>query len=132
VGLHGQTKDGEVVKVNVPKDCMIIQIGEAMEILTGGLIKALPHAVLPLRHKGPGVSPVSRNTMALFIDPTHQDELCIPPERTESQLFQCDKTEGLLTPKLSGRWLRGDTYGTFYLRSLAAYKQPAKQPLEGS
>jgi hypothetical protein len=24
VGLHGQTKSGEVVKVNVPKDCMII------------------------------------------------------------------------------------------------------------
>ena len=87
VGLHGQTKTGEVVKVNVPKDCMIIQIGEAMEVLTGGVIKALPHAVVPLKHVGPGVSPVSRNTMALFIDPTHQDELTIPMERNEDQLF---------------------------------------------
>jgi isopenicillin N synthase-like dioxygenase len=58
-----------------------------MEVLTGGVIKALPHAVFPPRYTGPGVSPVSRNTMALFIDPTHQDELAIPPERTESQLF---------------------------------------------
>lgn len=126
VGLHGQTKTGEVVKVNVPKDCMIVQIGEAMEVLTGGVIKALPHAVVPLRHTGPGVSPVSRNTMALFIDPVHQDELTIPPERTEGELFMCDTTKGLLTPKLRGRWLKGDTYGSFYLRSIAAYKQPEK------
>ena len=32
MGLHAQTKDGEVVKVQVPKDCLIIQIGEAMEV----------------------------------------------------------------------------------------------------
>jgi isopenicillin N synthase-like dioxygenase len=67
VGLHGQTKSGEVVKVVVPKDCMILQIGEAMEVLTGGVIKALPHAVVPYK----GKSTISRNSMALFIDPTH-------------------------------------------------------------
>lgn len=122
VGLHGQTKDGEVVKVRVPKDCMIVQIGEAMEVLTGGVIKALPHAVVPHRRQ----SLVSRNTMALFIDPTPGDALSIPPERSEKELFACDSTKGLLTPKLQGRWCKGDTYGTFYLRSLSAYKQPAK------
>jgi len=57
--------------VSVPKDCLIIQIGEAMEVLTGGVIKALPHAVIPLRYRGPQSEIVSRNPMALFIDPTH-------------------------------------------------------------
>lgn len=101
VGLHAQTKDGEVVKVQVPKDCLIIQIGEAMEVLTGGVIKAIPHAVIPLRYRrgGPEVMIVSRNSMALFIDPTHQDILDIPAERSVADLFQCCDTT-LLTPKL--------------------------------
>ena len=64
--------------------------------------------------------------MALFIDPAHENALDIPSERSESQLFSCDNTMGLLTPKLEGRWLKGDTYGDFYLRSLAVYKQPGK------
>ena len=51
VGLHGQTKDGNVIKVCVPKDCMIIQIGEALEVKTGGFIKALPHAVIPYKSR---------------------------------------------------------------------------------
>lgn len=122
VGLHGQTKDGSVIKVCVPKDCMIIQIGEALEVKTGGLIKALPHAVIPYKRRDPLQNPISRNSMALFIDPDHENRLDIPAERSESQLFQCDTTIGLLTPKLKGRWFKGDTYGDFYLRSLAAYK----------
>lgn len=105
---------------------MIIQIGEAMEVKTGGFIKALPHAVIPYKKRVPGQPIISRNSMALFIDPPQGQCLDIPKERSESQLFQCDTTKGLLTPKLVGRWFKGDTYGDFYLRSLANYKQPGK------
>jgi isopenicillin N synthase-like dioxygenase len=58
-----------------------------MEVLTGGLIKALPHAVIPNRGQE---KIVSRNSMALFIDPAPQKSLEVPPERTEQELFQCD------------------------------------------
>lgn len=80
VGLHGQSRTGEVLKVNVPKDCLIIQIGEALEVKTGGFIKALPHTVVPYKNKSEGIS---RNTMALFIDPFHDNSLDIPQERSE-------------------------------------------------
>jgi hypothetical protein len=91
-------------------------------VKTGGFIKALPHAVIPYKPRDPSEKPISRNSMALFIDPDHENSLDIPVERSESQLFQSDTTIGLLTPKLKGRWFKGDTYGDFYLRSLAAYK----------
>ncbi len=59
---------------------MIIQIGEALEVKTGGFIKALPHAVIPYKKKEHSIS---RNTMALFIDPFHENSLDIPVERSE-------------------------------------------------
>lgn len=108
VGLHAQTKSGEVLKVVVPKDCLIIQIGEALEIKTGGFIKALPHTVIPFRARKDEdkkyAGKLSRNSMAVFIDPTHQNPLDLPRERSEKQLFECDTVQKLLTPKLQGRW----------------------------
>ena len=59
---------------------MIVQIGEALEVKTGGFIKALPHAVVPYKQKEKSLS---RNTMALFIDPSPQNTLDIPLERSE-------------------------------------------------
>ena len=94
-GLHAQTKSGEIVKLLVPKDCLIIQVGEAMEVLSGGLIKALPHSVIPARQKD-----ISRNAFAMFIDPVAQEVMAIPKERSEKELLETDNIFGLLTPKL--------------------------------
>jgi len=59
-----------------------------MEVKTGGFIKALPHCVVPYK-KGMNDSgeEISRNSMALFIDPVHEHSLDLPRERSESQLF---------------------------------------------
>jgi hypothetical protein len=58
-----------------------------MEVKTGGFIKALPHAVIPYNRRDPSEKLISRNSMALFIDPDHENLLDIPAERSESQLF---------------------------------------------
>ena len=58
-----------------------------MEVKTGGFIKALPHAVVPHKPTTEGELRVSRNSMALFIDPSPMNSLDIPLERNENQLF---------------------------------------------
>ncbi|KAI9703021.1 MAG: hypothetical protein M1820_006012 [Bogoriella megaspora] len=68
-GLYIHSREGDVVKVNIPKDCLAFQTGEALEIITKGKFKAVPHFV-----KGPKASAVSgsrvaRNTLAVFTQP---------------------------------------------------------------
>ena len=45
-GLHIWTKNGERIEVSVPRGCILIQAGQQLEYLTGGLIKAGYHEVV--------------------------------------------------------------------------------------
>ena len=67
-GLYIHSREGDVVKVNIPKDCLAFQTGEALEIITKGRFKAVPHFV-----KGPKAvshgGKVARNTLAVFTQP---------------------------------------------------------------
>lgn len=93
---------------------MAVQIGETTEIITGGEIKALPHAVL----SSGGNKEVSRNTLALFYDPVPDFPLNLP-DKYDEKLF----VDNGLTPTLRGRLEKGDTYGDFYIRSLNNFKR---------
>lgn len=66
-GLYIRSRAGETVKVSVPRDCLAFQTGEALEIITKGKFKAVPHFVR-------GAAPVpgakiARNTLAVFTQP---------------------------------------------------------------
>ncbi|KAI9892074.1 MAG: hypothetical protein M1814_001780 [Vezdaea aestivalis] len=65
-GLYIHSRTGETVKVNIPKDCLAFQTGEALEVITKGRFKAVPHFV-----KGPksAMGKVARNTLAVFTQP---------------------------------------------------------------
>jgi len=66
-GLYVRSRSDEVVKVSVPKDCLAFQTGEALEIITRGKFKAVPHFV---RGAAPGKGgAVARNTLAVFTQP---------------------------------------------------------------
>jgi isopenicillin N synthase-like dioxygenase len=54
------------VKVNIPADCLAFQTGSALELITGGVLKAVPHFV-----RGPNVAGtgMARNTLAVFTQP---------------------------------------------------------------
>jgi isopenicillin N synthase-like dioxygenase len=66
-GLYIHSRTGAVVKVSIPRDCLAFQTGEALEIITKGKFKAVPHFV---RGAGPGVGgKVARNTLAVFTQP---------------------------------------------------------------
>jgi isopenicillin N synthase-like dioxygenase len=44
-GLYVRTRGGKEFQVRVPKDSIAFQIGESSQVLTGGLLRATPHAV---------------------------------------------------------------------------------------
>lgn len=64
-GLYIRSRGDKVVKVDIPTDCIAFQTGEALQMITNGRFKAVPHFV-----RGPiGSSKVARNTLALFMQP---------------------------------------------------------------
>lgn len=70
-GLYIRDRHGKVHKVSIPRDCLAFQTGEALELITQGKFKAVPHFV-----KGVNVNEcenqnakIARNTLAVFTQP---------------------------------------------------------------
>lgn len=97
-GLYIRTRQDEIVKASIPKDCIAFQIGETSQILSGGILRATPHAVRAPKY--PESSFFQRDTFAVFMQPNH-DQKMVPPE-------------GVPAEKVSvGKWIEGQTYSEF-------------------
>lgn len=66
-GLYIHSRTGVVTKVAIPRDCLGFQTGEALEIITQGKFKAVPHFVRGAASGAGGK--VARNTLAVFTQP---------------------------------------------------------------
>ncbi|ODV84245.1 hypothetical protein CANARDRAFT_201697 [[Candida] arabinofermentans NRRL YB-2248] len=69
-GLYIRNRHGDYVKVNIPPDCLAFQTGSALEEVSLNRFKAVPHYV-----KGTAVPNVSRNTLAIFLQPSLHDKV---------------------------------------------------------
>eukprot|EP00164_Ancoracysta_twista_P002192 GFYU01002894.1.p1 GENE.GFYU01002894.1~~GFYU01002894.1.p1 ORF type:complete len:371 (+),score=141.13 GFYU01002894.1:34-1113(+) len=99
-GLWVTDRDGGEVKVSNAPENLMVQCGECLQIITGGLLVATPHCVKASKNVG-GVK-VSRTTFPCFID-CNVDYVLRPPKgRSVEDVF--DKTMASLVPPLSGRW----------------------------
>ncbi len=67
-GLYIRTRGGDLTKVSIPPDCLAFQTGEALELATGGKLRATPHCV-HVGASGPEAGNISRETFALFMQP---------------------------------------------------------------
>ncbi|KAI9776099.1 MAG: hypothetical protein M1839_000612 [Geoglossum umbratile] len=65
-GLYIRSRVGTTVKVSIPRDCLAFQTGEALELITQGRFRAVPHFVRGVRE---GNGKVARNTLAVFTQP---------------------------------------------------------------
>lgn len=65
-GLYILSRGNQVVKIDIPADCVAFQTGEALQMITDGRFKAVPHFV---RGPGSGLGTVARNTLAVFMQP---------------------------------------------------------------
>ena len=76
-GLYIQSRSGKIVQVKIPRDCIAFQTGEALQRITKGKFKAVPHFVRGVR---PGFTDgeneggrIARNTLAVFTQPNLGD-----------------------------------------------------------
>lgn len=75
-GLYIKSRTGETVQVKIPRDCIAFQTGEALERITGGKFKAVPHFVRGARAAAGGDgSRIARNTLAVFTQPNLGEEV---------------------------------------------------------
>jgi isopenicillin N synthase-like dioxygenase len=51
-GLFLRTREGERVRGQAPEGCLVAQVGQQLEILTGGALVATPHVITPPRVAG--------------------------------------------------------------------------------
>lgn len=73
-GLYISSRTGTVVKVNIPKDCLAFQTGEALQLITRGKFRAVPHFVKGAKSPG-GERRIARNTLAVFTQPNLGEEV---------------------------------------------------------
>ncbi|BCR84252.1 uncharacterized protein ACHE_11654S [Aspergillus chevalieri] len=65
-GLYIRSRTDQIVKVNIPKDCLAFQTGEALQSITRGKFRAVPHFVKGARGEE---GRIARNTLAVFTQP---------------------------------------------------------------
>ncbi|KAK6198565.1 uncharacterized protein RJT21DRAFT_122142 [Scheffersomyces amazonensis] len=63
-GLYIRDRNNNVVKVNIPPDCLAFQSGSTLQEVSKGGFKAVPHYV-----KGTSLPSIARNTLAVFCQP---------------------------------------------------------------
>ena len=71
-GLYIHARDATVTKVSIPADCLGFQTGEALQLITAGKFRAVPHFVRAGRRMKEGAS-VARNTLAVFTQPNLEE-----------------------------------------------------------
>ena len=71
-GLYIHSRTGNTIKVNIPEDCLAFQTGEALEVITKGKFRAVPHFVKAPKSSLDG-DKVARNTLAVFTQPNLGD-----------------------------------------------------------
>jgi isopenicillin N synthase-like dioxygenase len=77
-GLYISSRTGDIVKVNIPKDCLAFQTGEALQLITQGRFRAVPHFVRGARRPDTaegGSARIARNTLAVFTQPNLAEEV---------------------------------------------------------
>lgn len=123
-GLFVLSRNGQVVKVNIPPDHLAFQIGETAQIHSGGLLKATPHAV-----KGTTLAKrrLSRETFAVFMEPEMDESMTMPAGRSREDVTQKigdrihEKGAHVHLPSLDSRWEPGMSFADFTAKTLASY-----------
>ena len=66
-GLYIKSRTSTVTKVNIPPSCLAFQTGEALQLITAGKFRAVPHFVKA--GTGTDMTNMARNTLAVFTQP---------------------------------------------------------------
>lgn len=109
VGLFVKNRKGDVVKVKMEPDTLILQVGEIVQILSGGLFEATPHAVL----NDGSMKDIGRAVFAVFMQPKGNFVLdCDTPDNVFIE------HDGIIS--LKTRWEPKITFNEYIQRTIKA------------
>jgi isopenicillin N synthase-like dioxygenase len=119
-GLYVVDRTGESVRVEIPADCMAVQLGECVQIVTGGALQATPHCVRGAIPKdGSGIK-VGRVSHPCFIDCVPTFPLTMPESASREEVF--GKMIDSKVPALESRWTEdGMLFGDFLQVTFSRY-----------
>ncbi|KAH7429140.1 hypothetical protein KP509_09G032500 [Ceratopteris richardii] len=118
--------DGCMAFVNVPPDCLIVQVGECAQILTGGKLQAIAHCVC----RPPNMSDISRETFVVFLQPAWHKQLYWSGSSVDQSTsshsakdFNSSEQNSLESkiPALDSRWKNGCTFADFAKETTKQY-----------
>lgn len=112
-GLWIADRSGTLRRIIIPPNCMAIQCGECLQVITGGRLVATPHCVRPPANT-PGIS---RACCPLFVD-CSPEFLLTSPNGREAALLHTVKQ---WVPPLADRWTDGQTFAQFLGDTFQAY-----------
>lgn len=117
-GLHVRSRNGDVLHVKPPADCMAFQIGESAQIHSAGMLQATPHAV-----KAADVPGIGRATLAVFMEPEWHEPMNVPDGADASRVLRGARGELLPpgVPPLQGRWEPTQDFGLFSEKTFGQY-----------
>jgi len=119
-GLYVKVRNGENVKVSIPEDCLAVQLGETMQVLSGGILRATPHCVKASMDNN-SENEISREQLAMFT----ACDLNLPMDLPEYSLswkkvVECPNLPRGVPP-LEGRLLGSKDFCEFADRTYKAY-----------
>jgi isopenicillin N synthase-like dioxygenase len=119
-GLYVVDRDDNVVHVSIPDDCMAVQMGECVQILTGGSVVATPHCVRGASSENH--TSVARISLPCFIDMPPHVPLCMPPCGCTREQVLSAGVGSSRVPPLSARWTHdGMLFGEFLRKTFSLY-----------
>ena len=107
------------VPLPIPVDCILVQTGEAAQILSGGHVSAGLHGVARPVDECHGLT--ERTTLAVFLQPPWTQEMSPWGEEETEVVLAASPPVGSLAPPLAVRWVRGQTFAEFSKSTTAAY-----------
>ena len=112
-GLLIKTCTGATIQVNVPPDSIAVQLGEVVQIHSGGRLLATPHCVCAT------ASDSTREQFVVFMDCSHDTPLTLPPHSLPNPLHTPFLPHGV--PTLASRFRNGMAYADFAKRTYQSY-----------
>jgi len=107
-GLYVQNRKGDIIRMAYGPEDLAFQLGETLQIHSGGLLHATPHAV---KFMDDAPDNISRSTFALFMEPTKNFKLNLPKESQKENINTSPIYKYI--PKLEERFTENMDFGQF-------------------
>lgn len=114
-GLYIKDRNSNIHHSKIPENAVLCQIGEILQILSGGYFQATPHCVRSSKLKG-----VTRETFPVFIDCDVEHSIKLP-KWSKKNVLETKGMNGLNIRTLENRYKNCEKYYQFVHNTYSSY-----------